>query len=129
VVELGEEVDFALLSPGRAEDKGGRRGRTVVVSWQENGRGKWQRFHSLGLAAQTVRLTGGPHTVCFFSRLTKIGSNFKIKMNALNCSKNSQDLHEARLDYYEQLSQLCGHQNPYINHVKIPGTDSNLNFP
>jgi hypothetical protein len=38
--------------------------------------------------------------------------------------KNSQFLHESRLEYFEQHSLLCRLQIPNINIVKNHGTDS-----
>jgi hypothetical protein len=48
----------------------------------------------------------------------------EFEKNTLLCSKNSQILHAARLEHYEQFTQLCRH--PILNkiRVKIPGKDS-----
>jgi hypothetical protein len=63
-----------------------------------------------------------------FSNLSKTDSILKIKMDVLPCSKNSQFLHVARLLYYEQFSQLLGHEIPNINRVKNPRTDATFQF-
>jgi hypothetical protein len=50
-------------------------------------------------------------------------------MEALPYSKNIKILYGARLEYYEQLSQLRRHQIVNGLHVINSGTDSNLNLP
>jgi hypothetical protein len=49
-------------------------------------------------------------------------------MDVLPCSKNSQALHEARLQYSEQLPNLCRLLIPNRIHVIKLETDSNLNL-
>jgi hypothetical protein len=78
----------------------------------------------LGVSIQTVRLASGPTRFHFPPNLSKTGSTCKIKMDALSCSKNSQFLHEDRLEYFKQHSQFCRLQIPNRNQVKNPGTDS-----
>jgi hypothetical protein len=48
-----------------------------------------------GTVVWTGRLMDGPQWFQIFFNLSKIGSNLKIKMGALYCSKNSQFLHSA----------------------------------
>jgi hypothetical protein len=49
---------------------------------------------------------GWAHTVLYFLELSKPAQTWKLKMDALPYSKNSQLLHVARLGHYEQFSQL-----------------------
>jgi hypothetical protein len=88
--------------------------------WPQSGRCRCD----LGVDVRTVRLTSGPHAVSHFSELSKLAGTCKVEKAALSCSKNSQFLHVASLEYYEQLSQLLRFQNPNKNKVKNPGTDS-----
>jgi hypothetical protein len=72
------------------------------------------------------------HTVSYFNKLSKLAQTWKLKMDVLPCSKNSQCLHVATLGPYEQFSQLCLHPIPNRIRVENPGTDSTfeslLNF-
>jgi hypothetical protein len=77
-----------------------------------------------GAVVRTVRLTGGAQRFQIFSNLSKIGLNLKTKMGVLSYSKNSQFLHAASRQYWEQLAQLCQLQIPNRNKVKNPVTDS-----
>jgi hypothetical protein len=60
---------------------------------------------------RTGRLTGGLSGFDIFLELSKPTQTWKLKMDALPCSKNSQILHAARLEHYEQLYQLFQHPN------------------
>jgi hypothetical protein len=53
----------------------------------------------------------------------KTGSTCKIEMDVLYFCKNSQFLHAASRQYWEQLSQLCRLQIPNIKKVKNPVID------
>jgi hypothetical protein len=104
-----------------------------------------------GTIVRTVWLTSGAHTVSYFPELSKPAQTWKLEMDALPCSKNSQFLHVARLgptrfrifpNYRNQLklgnskwmpylapkipnfSQLCRHPILNIIIVKNPRTDS-----
>jgi hypothetical protein len=66
----------------------------------------------------------GPTWFCLFSNLSKTGSTWKLKKNALPCSKISQILHTGSLRYYEHFSPWCRHQIPNRNWVKNLGSDS-----
>jgi hypothetical protein len=50
---------------------------------------------------RTGRLTGGLSGFDIFLELSKPTKTWKLKMDALPCSKNSQILHAARLEHYE----------------------------
>jgi hypothetical protein len=70
--------------------------------WVENSGGG----HGLNADVRIGLLTAVSHMVSFFSTYPKLGQTCKIKMDALSCYKNSQFLYDARLENYEQLSQL-----------------------
>jgi Tfp pilus assembly pilus retraction ATPase PilT len=59
-----------------------------------------------------------------FSQIIQTGSNWKLKMDVLPCSKNSQSLHADALEHCEQFSKLCRHLNLHTIRVKNLGTDS-----
>jgi hypothetical protein len=63
-----------------------------------------------------------------FLKLSKPTQTWKLKMDTLLCSKNSQIWHASRLGHYEQLSELFQHPNLKRCRVKIPGTDSQFEF-
>jgi hypothetical protein len=67
---------------------------------------------------------GWAHMVLYFPKLFKSAQTWKLKMDALPYSKNSQFLHVDRLGHYEQFSQLFRH--PIINRIRVksPGIDS-----
>jgi hypothetical protein len=67
---------------------------------------------------------GWAHTVLYFPKLSKLTQTWKLKIDALPCSKNFQFLHVARLGNYDQFSKLCIH--PILNRIRVknPGTDS-----
>jgi hypothetical protein len=81
---------------------------------------------------RTVWLMCGAHAVSYFPELSKSAQTWKLKMDALPCSKNSQFLHVARLGYYEQFSQLFRYPILKRISVKNPGTystfESLMNF-
>jgi hypothetical protein len=87
------------------------------------GQWPWSECRRRGWAS-LLRLASGPTRFHFPPNLSKTGSTCKIKMDALSCSKNSQFLHEDRLEYFKQHSQFCRLQIPNRNQVKNPGTDS-----
>jgi hypothetical protein len=60
----------------------------------------------------------------YFLNYPKLVETCTIKMDALSCPKNSQCFHEARSEYFEQLSQLFWLQIPNRDKVKNPGIDS-----
>jgi hypothetical protein len=66
---------------------------------------------------------GWAHAVLYFPELSKLTQSWKLKMDALPYSKNSQFLHVARLGYCKQFSQLCRHLILNRIRVKNPGTD------
>jgi hypothetical protein len=74
----------------------------------------------------------GPDGFFIIPKLSKPVQTWKLKTHVIPYSKNSQILHAARLEYYEQLSQLCQHQIIKRIRVKKPGTNSTfeslLNF-
>jgi hypothetical protein len=80
----------------RWRNEGGAAAKLWVAKRQ---RWSWSGRHrrSLGADVQTVRLTSGPTRFQFFSYLSKTDSNFKIEMDALYCSRNSQFLYEDSL--------------------------------
>jgi hypothetical protein len=82
--------------------------------WSERGRS----------VVRTGRLTGVPSGFDIFLKLSKLTQTWKLKIDALRCSKNFPILHAARLGHYEQLSLLCRHPDLNRCRVKIPGTDS-----
>jgi hypothetical protein len=54
--------------------------------------GSGRGLNTVGMGStvvQTVRLTGGPHTVSYFPELSKPYQTWKLKMYTLPCSKNS----------------------------------------
>jgi hypothetical protein len=53
----------------------------------------------------------------------------KFKIDAMPCSKNTQSLHDARVEYSEQLPKLGQLQIPNKIQVIKFGTKSTLNFP
>jgi hypothetical protein len=63
----------------------------------------------------------------YLSHFPKISWNFEFKMDTFHCSKDSQILHEARMVYSGQLSQLCLLLIPNRIHVINLGTYSDLN--
>jgi hypothetical protein len=67
---------------------------------------------------------GWAHAVLYFPELSKLTQTWKLKIDALPCSNNSQFLHVARLGHYEQFSKLCRH--PILNRIRVKnlGTDS-----
>jgi hypothetical protein len=90
------------------ERRGGETvGGTVVVvkpwAWQRGGGHGW---NGVGMGSAIVRigwLTSGAHVVLHFPELSKPNQNWKLKMDALLSSRNSQLLHVAILGYYEQF--------------------------
>jgi hypothetical protein len=62
--------------------------------------------------------------VLYFPKLFKLAQTWKLKMDALPYSKNSQFLHVDRLVHYQQFSQLFRH--PIINRIRVktPRIDS-----
>jgi hypothetical protein len=60
---------------------------------------------------------GWAHSVLYFPKLSKLAQAWKLKMDALSSSKNSQFLHVAILGHYEQFYQLCGH--PILNRIRV----------
>jgi hypothetical protein len=66
----------------------------------------------------------GPTWFDIFPEFPKPAQSCKFTKDAFHCSKNSQILHEAILEYSKQLSQLSRLHLPNINHVKNLGTDS-----
>jgi hypothetical protein len=103
----------------------GRGGGRRAARWRNRGRRNgdkklWVRqvggIHGLEWSARsergwsvvrTGRLTGGPSGFNIFLKLSKLTQAWKIKMDALHRSNNSQIFHATRLGHYEQLSQLC----------------------
>jgi hypothetical protein len=81
---------------------------------------------------RTVWLMSGAYAVSYFPELSKSAQTWKLKMDALPCSKNSQFLHVARLGYYEQFSQLFRYPILKRISVKNPGKystfESLMNF-
>jgi hypothetical protein len=45
------------------------------------------------------------HMVLYFPESSKLAQTWKLKMDVLPCSKNSQFLHVARMGHYEEFSQ------------------------
>jgi hypothetical protein len=104
---------------------------------RRNGSGKlWARQVSGGCGLEwstqsvvrTRRLTGGPSGFDIFLELSKSAQIWKLKLDALRCSKNSQILHAARLGHYEQRFQLFRHLNLNICRVKFFGIDSQFEY-
>jgi hypothetical protein len=71
----------------------------------------WQRHSSDRVA------DGWAHTVLYFLKLSKLAPIWKLKMDALTCSKNSQFFHVARLGHCKKISQLCPH--PILNIIRV----------
>jgi hypothetical protein len=71
---------------------------------------------------------GWAHPGWKFSNFPKTTRKCKFKTNTFHCSKNSQTFHDARFQYYEQLSQLGQLQIAKRIHVINLRTYSNLNF-
>jgi hypothetical protein len=69
-------------------------------------------------------LMSGATRFCIFPELFKLAQTWKLKIDTLPCSNNSQYFHVARLGYYEQFYQLCQHPIPNRIRVKNPVTDS-----
>jgi hypothetical protein len=92
----------------------------VVEQWRPRSKHVW---HS-GAIVRTVWLMSGAHAVLYFSKLSKLPQMWKLKMDALPHSKNSQFLHIAILGQWKKFYQLCRH--PILNRigVKNPRTDS-----
>jgi hypothetical protein len=68
---------------------------------------------------RTGRLTGGPIGFDIFLELSKPAQTWKLKMDALRCSKNSQVLH----------ASILGILNNFPNCAKIEiSTDVELKF-
>jgi hypothetical protein len=69
-----------------------------------------------------------PMQFFIFPELSKPAQTWKLKIDALPCSKNSQFLYVARLGYYEQFSKLCRH--PILNEIRVKnrGTDSTFEY-
>jgi hypothetical protein len=82
-------------SSGGAEAVG-----TAKQWWLRSKRGQHGRRH----CSDRVADGWAPTVSDFFFNLSKTGSNLKIKMGALYYSKNSQFLHAARKQHWEQLS-------------------------
>jgi hypothetical protein len=59
-------------------------------------------------------------------QIFKVAQTYKFKMEAFLFSKKFQTLHGARIEYFEQLSQLDQLQNPNRIHVINSRTYSNL---
>jgi hypothetical protein len=60
---------------------------------------------SLG-AVWSMRLTARAHVIFYYPQIIQTGSNLKIKMDTLTCTKNSQILQVSSLGYWEHFSQL-----------------------
>jgi hypothetical protein len=65
-------------------------------------------------------LTSGPGPFKLSQMNFQLFQTLEFNLNAFPCSKNTQTLHEARLEYFEQLSQL--------GQLHIPKFESYLNF-
>jgi hypothetical protein len=80
--------------------------RREAVAWQRKPRAEataaatvWHRARGLDAAVRTE--------VSFFPDFSKPAETSKFKTDAFRCSKNSQTLHEARMEYSEKLHKLC----------------------
>jgi hypothetical protein len=63
-----------------------------------------------------------------FLELSKPAQTWKLKTDALRCSKNFQIVHATRSGHYKQFSQLCRHLNINIIRVKIHEQIHHLKF-
>jgi hypothetical protein len=54
-----------------------------------------------------MRLTARAHVIFYYPQIIQTGSNLKIKMDTLTCTKNSPILQVSSLGYCEYFSQLC----------------------
>jgi hypothetical protein len=94
----------------------------IVAAANRSGNGGgatvWMPAHGLGTVVQIVGLTCGPTRFIHYQEFLKSAQICKIKTDALDCTKNFQNLHEARLEYSEQVSQLCQLQMCNKIHVK-----------
>jgi hypothetical protein len=70
---------------------------------------------------------GAPHGFDF-SNLSKTGSNWKLKKNALCCSKNSQILHAARFGIVNNFHNCADIQFSIDIELKLLEQIHNLNF-
>jgi hypothetical protein len=95
---VGTEEGERVLHGGRAPFIAGRGGGRRVARWQNrgwrNGSGRgleWSARSERGRSmVQTGRMTGGPNGFDIFRELSKPAQTWKLKMDALCCSKNSQ---------------------------------------
>jgi hypothetical protein len=69
--------------------------------WQQSGHGRRGRRGGSDWAAD-----GWAPAISYFPKLSKPAQTWKLKMDALPCSKNSKMLHAARLRNYEQFYQF-----------------------
>jgi hypothetical protein len=86
-----------------------------------------RRARSLNAVVQTRVVTGGPHQFDLLSGFSKTAWNWEFKIDVFHCSKKNQILCEDRLEYSEQVAQLCGLLIPNRINVINLGTESNLN--
>jgi hypothetical protein len=122
------------LAPVRASGgwSGEARGEKSTRRCSSYSRVRWWRRRPRSEAGRAVwtplfrqwRWQAGPTWFNNFPDFSKPVQTCKIKMGALQCYKNSQILHETRLEHYEHLYRLCLLQIPNRKHGKNPGTDS-----
>jgi hypothetical protein len=60
---------------------------------------------------------GWAHAVLYFPELSKSAQTWKLKMDVLTCSKNSQFFDDVRLGHYKQFSLLWRH--PILNRIRL----------
>jgi hypothetical protein len=98
---VGAEGEGGRKGPSRGQapfiaGKGGK----LWVRQVDSGHGlEWSARSECGRSVvRTGRLTGGPSGFDIFLELFKPAQTWKLKMDALRCSKTSQILHAARLE-------------------------------
>jgi hypothetical protein len=125
-VEEEERVPHGDRAPFIAGRGGGR--RAAVTLWARQVSGGCGLEWSTQSVVRTRRLTGGPSGFDIFLELSKSAQTWKLKLDALRCSKNCQILHATRLGHCEQRFQLFRHLNLNICRAKIFGIDSQFEY-
>jgi hypothetical protein len=100
---------------------------TIGGNWEQSGTWDWLTIP--GGQNGNGPLTGGPGPVKSIFKFSNSTQNCKFKKEAFPCPKNIKTLYMARLEYFEQLSQLGRVQILNRNHVINSGTEFNLNLP
>jgi hypothetical protein len=96
----GKGKTSARRAPFIATRGGGHRWHSSGNSVREMVVAPWsgRRACGLGTVVRTERLTGGPHWFNIYPDFSKPVQICYFKIDAFHCSKNSQILHETRLE-------------------------------